>query len=200
MENYNKDQLYKRNVNLYLEANPNPNSMKFVANFMLIPEEGQSFDYGSVADAESSPLAKQLFEFDYVSRVFFMNNFITITKNDGIEWEEIREELKTFIKIYLEADKPLFNEDADAEQNESMGEDSEEVSKIKQILDDYVKPAVEQDGGAIVFDSFKDGIVKVQLQGSCSGCPSSILTLKAGIENLLKSMMPEVQSVEAESV
>jgi Fe-S cluster biogenesis protein NfuA len=198
MENYNKDQLYKRNVNLYLEANPNPNSMKFVANFMLIPEEGQSFDYGSVADAESSPLAKQLFEFDYVSRVFFMNNFITITKNDGIEWDEIREKLKTFIKNYLEADNPLFNEDA--EEIETVVGDNEEVTKIKQILEDYVKPAVEQDGGAIIFDSFKDGIVKVQLQGSCSGCPSSTLTLKAGIENLLKSMMPEVQSVEAESV
>ncbi len=198
MENYNKDQLYKRHVNLYLEANPNPNSMKFVANFMLFPE-GESMDFASVKDAAHSPLATQLFYFDYVNRVFFMNNFITITKSEETAWVDIQDPLKNFIKDYIEADKPLFSDDITGEQEE-IQEDSESVKKIKNILEEYVKPAVEQDGGAIIFDSFEKGIVKLQLQGSCSGCPSSTLTLKAGIENLLKSMMPEVEAVEAESV
>lgn len=193
---YDQDQLYKRTIHLYLEANPNPNSMKFVVNFMLVPE-GESFDFPDAASAGNSPLASALFAFNGVERVFFMSNFITITKSEKVEWDEIRDNLKTFIKEYLEADKPLFSEDP-LQQEETS--DSEEVMKIKSILDEYIKPAVEQDGGAIVFDSFEDGVVKVQLQGSCSGCPSSTITLKAGIENLLKSMMPEVQSVEAESV
>lgn len=198
MENYDKEQLYKRQINLYIEANPNPNSLKFVANFMLF-NEGESYDFANRDVATDSPLAAALFDFDYVNRVFFMNNFITITKRDEVAWEDIRDPLKFFIKDYLEADKPIFTDDITGDQEETQ-EDSESVKKIKKILEEYVKPAVEQDGGAIIFDSFEKGIVKLQLQGSCSGCPSSILTLKSGIENLLKSMMPEVEAVEAESV
>jgi len=198
MENYNRDELYKRTVHLYLESNPNPNSLKFVANFMLIPD-GESFDFGNPEAASDSPLATALFKRPEVSRVFFMNNFITITKHEGVEWEDIREDLKLFIKEYLEEDKALFNEDQ-VENTPKEEDEPEDISKIKNILDEYIKPAVEQDGGAIVFDSYKDGVVKVLLQGSCSGCPSSTLTLKAGIENLLKSMMPEIVSVEAESI
>jgi Fe-S cluster biogenesis protein NfuA len=197
MVNYDEEELYKRTVHLYLESNPNPNSLKFVANFMLIPE-GESFDFPDVEAAADSPLALALFEKTGVSRVFFMSNFVTITKQDGYEWAEIQDELKAFIISYLEADKPIFNEEQEIEEEQIQ--ETEEVQKIKGILDEYIRPAVEQDGGAIVFDSFEEGIVKVQLQGSCSGCPSSTITLKAGIENLLKSMMPEVQAVEAESV
>ncbi len=197
MTAYDKEELYKRTVNLYLESNPNPNSLKFVANFMLAPD-GESFDYASSDAASGSPLALALFQRPEVARVFFMNNFVTITKKDDFEWEEIKDGLKEFIKNYLEVDGPIFDEDQDSPVNEDN--DSEEVAKIKSILDEYIKPAVEQDGGAIIFDSFDEGVVKVQLQGSCSGCPSSTITLKAGIENLLKSMMPEVQSVEAESI
>lgn len=200
-EGYDKDKMYERKVNLYLEANPNPNSLKFVANFMLFPQD-VSFDYPDLAAAEKqSPLAAALFGFDYVQRVFLMNNFVTITKKEEVAWEEIRNELKEFITEYIEAEKPLLNEDLDTESTlPDDSNDSESVKRIKDILEEYVKPAVETDGGAIVFDSYEDGIVKLQLQGSCSGCPSSTLTLKAGIENLLKSMMPEVQAVEAESV
>ena len=126
--------------------------------------------------------------------------FITITKKEDVVWEDIRNELKDFIIKYLEADKPVFLEEMETVEDVDESNDSEAVKRIKDILEEYVKPAVETDGGAIVFDSYEDGIVKLQLQGSCSGCPSSTLTLKAGIENLLKSMMPEVQSVEAESV
>lgn len=198
METYDKDQLYKRQVNLYIESNPNPNAMKFVANFMMF-NDGESYDFADLNAASASPLASALFEFSFVDRVFFMSNFITITKKDGFAWEEIGNELKSFIKDYLEAEKPFF-EDADTKTETKKEEESETVTRIKEILEEYIKPAVEQDGGAIIFDSYEKGIVKVLLQGSCSGCPSSILTLKAGIENLLKSMLPEIQAVEAESV
>jgi len=117
-----------------------------------------------------------------------------------LEWDDIRDDLKVFVKDYLENDKPLLEEEETDQIEIEIENDSEEVAKIKSILDEYIKPAVESDGGAIVFDSFEEGVVKVQLQGSCSGCPSSTLTLKAGIENLLKSMMPEVVAVEAESI
>lgn len=197
METYDKDALYKKNVEFYTESNPNPNSLKFVTNYVLFPE-GESFDFPDADSASNAPLAKELFNFEYVDRVFFMNNFITITKKEDIDWIEIKTPLKDFIRNYVESDKPLLNEEIISE--DSNNEDSEVVRKIKQVLDEYIKPAVEMDGGAITFDSFNEGIVKVQLQGSCSGCPSSTVTLKAGIENLLSRMIPEVNSVEAESV
>ena len=184
-------------TNIYLEESPNPNSLKFVVNYLIVPE-GMILDYPDISEAGNSPLAKSLFGFNYVDRVFLMNNFVTITKVDSMEWIDIKEELKDFIKTYLERGMPVL-ETID-ESSVSVQEDSEINIKIKSLLDEYVKPAVEQDGGAIEFHSFNDGVVKVLLQGSCSGCPSSTQTLKAGIENLLKSMIPEVTSVEAEGV
>ncbi len=189
----------KRYVTLYLEANPNPNSLKFVASFMLVPE-AVSFDFPDAGSAELSPLAQQLFAFDYVERVFFMSNFVTVTKKDGVEWMEIQDELKKTIQQYLEDGKPVVLPQA-AQNNQINENDTETEKKIKGILDEYIRPAVESDGGAIQFHSYNDGVVKVLLQGSCSGCPSSTVTLKAGIENLLKRMMPdEIKSVEAEGV
>ena len=181
-----------RNVNIYMEANPNPNSMKFVANFMLLPD-GQTFDFPDASSAGNSPLAEQLFNLPYVKRVFYMSNFITVTKDESAEWIEIRDEIKHTIQSYLETETSLIKHDLPEEQSE----DSETVIKIKSILDEYIRPAVEMDGGAIQFHSFDEGTVRVLLQGSCSGCPSSAITLKAGIENLLKRMLPEVQTVEA---
>lgn len=187
-----------RPVHLYMEANPNPNSLKFVANFMLV-EEGLSFDYPSAESAENSPLAKELFNFEAVERVFVASNFVTVTKSENVEWPEIQNIIRDHIKQYLESGQvvvsaffekdPLFDES-----------DSEIVKKIKGVLDEYIRPAVEQDGGAIVFHSFHDGIVKVLLQGSCSGCPSSTVTLKAGIQNLMTRMFPEVKEVQAEGI
>ncbi|MCA6078242.1 NifU family protein [Fulvivirga sedimenti] len=184
----------KRPVNIYMEANPNPHSMKFVANFMLVPE-GTSYDFPDAESADKAMLAQQLFKLPYIRRVFFMNNFITVTKEENIDWVEIREEIKNIIIKYLESGNDLIEK---PEVQEIYDEsDSETVKKIKTILDEYIKPAVEQDGGAITFHSFQDGNVRVLLQGSCSGCPSSTVTLKAGIENLLKRMVPEVEMVEA---
>lgn len=189
----------QRYVNLYLEANPNPNSLKFVANFMLVPE-GQSFDFPDLESAQNSPLAQELFSFDFVERVFIMSNFVTVTKTEGVEWLEIQSLLKTKIKEYLEKDKPVVIHQAQVSTASSENETDIE-KKIKGILDEYIRPAVESDGGAIQFHSYDDGVVKVLLQGACSGCPSSTVTLKAGIENLLKRMMPEeIKSVVAEGV
>lgn len=192
-------QAQKRPVHLYMEANPNPNSMKFVANFMLA-EDGISFDFPNQESADNSPLAQELFNFSAVERVFVAANFVTVTKSEEVSWPEIQDVIRTHIKSYLEDGKVVVNADFDKDPlfDES---DSETVKKIKGILDEYIRPAVEQDGGAIVFHSFQDGIVKVLLQGSCSGCPSSTVTLKAGIENLLTRMLPEeVKGVEAEGV
>jgi len=184
-----------KNISLYLESNPNPNSLKFVANEMLVPE-GMSFDFPDAVSAEEAPLAKELFEYPFVDRVFYMSNFVTVTKKEGVEWLEIQDKLKKHIQAFLESDKLILDKKA-PEVGESEY-DSEAVIKIKTILDEYIRPAVEQDGGAITFHSFKDGIVRVNLQGSCSGCPSSTITLKAGIENLFQRMMPdEVKSVES---
>jgi NFU1 iron-sulfur cluster scaffold homolog, mitochondrial len=183
-----------KNVHIYLESNPNPNSLKFVVNEMLIPE-GLSFDFPSAESAGQAPLAKELFGYPFVDRVFYMSNFITVTKTGDVEWLEIQGTLKEHIKNFLESGKFII------EMNEPevpAEEETETIKKIRTILEEYIRPAVEQDGGAITYHSFRDGIVKVKLQGSCSGCPSSMVTLKAGIENLFKRMMPdEVYAVEA---
>ena len=131
-----------------------------------------------------------------MDRVFFDGNFVTITKKTDVEWLEIQSTLKDFLKKYLEAGKLVI--DVQDEEPLPVEEETEAIKKIKTILDEYIRPAVEQDGGAITYHSFTDGVVKVKLQGSCSGCPSSTITLKAGIENLFTRMMPgEVKSVEA---
>jgi len=199
METYDRDQMYNRSVNLYMEANPNPNSLKFVANYMLV-EEGASYDFPDPESAKEAPLALELFRFDYVARVFYMSNFVTVTKNPDIEWVEVQDEIRQFITRYLQEEKPILNADKEA-SDESKDIDSNSLEdKIKNVLDEYVKPAVEMDGGAIQFHSFQNGVVKLLLQGACSGCPSSTITLKSGIENLLKSMVPEVKEVIAEGV
>jgi len=201
MEASNATQRPQRAYHIYVEANPNPNSMKFVANDMLVPS-GQSFDFPDVAQAEHAPLAQKLFNtFDFIERVFYMSNFVTVTKAEGTDWHEVQDRVRTFIKAELEGGTHMIIPKTVVEQsNVVTQEDNETVASIKNILEEYIKPAVESDGGAISFHSFENGIVKVLLQGSCSGCPSSTITLKAGIENLLKRMVPGVEGVEAEGV
>lgn len=183
-----------KSIHIYLESNPNPNSLKFVVNEMLVPE-GMSFDFPTPSAAEEAPLAQELFMYPFVDRVFYMSNFITVTKKEDVEWIEIQETIKNHIRTFLESGKLMLDIKAPAA---SPQEETETIRKIKNILDEYIRPAVEQDGGAITFHSYHDKKVTVALQGSCSGCPSSTITLKAGIENLFKRMMPEeVQEVEA---
>lgn len=188
-------QAVPKNVHIYLESNPNPNSLKFVVNEMLVPES-LSFDFPDAASANISPLAQELFTYPFVDRVFFASNFVTVTKKGDVDWLEIQNTLKDHIKNFLEQGKFIL--EVQGEEPLPAEEETETIKKIKTILEEYIRPAVEQDGGAITYHSFQDGIVKVKLQGSCSGCPSSMITLKAGIENLFTRMMPgEIQAVEA---
>ncbi len=183
-----------KTIHLYLESNPNPNSLKFVVNEMLVPE-GMSFDFPSPGEAEDAPLAQELFMYPFVERVFYMSNFVTVTKKEDVEWIEIQDTLKKHIVAFLESGKLILDKKEIAAPQQ---EETETIKKIKTILDEYIRPAVEQDGGAITFHSYENKRVKVTLQGSCSGCPSSTITLKAGIESLFKKMMPdEVEEVEA---
>lgn len=198
--------MLKRNTMIYTELSPNPNSMKFVLNFEIVPE-GLSFDYPDMASAmdesKASPLAADIFQFHFVQRVFLSSNFITITKDSDIEWEECLFDLKKFLMIFFDENNTVFAQKTiDSNTLIVDANDSSVVAKIKATLDQYVRPAVESDGGAINFSSFDEesGLVKVFLQGSCSGCPSATITLKSGIERLLTSMVPEVKLVEAEEI
>jgi Fe-S cluster biogenesis protein NfuA len=181
------------NINVYTETTPNPATMKFIVNKLLI---NGSVDYPNKESAEKSTFAKELYKFSFVNGVFFASNFVTVTKTEGSEWDDIEAILKEFVKGAVESELTV----QEVEQEEVAFEGTESEIKIQQILHDYVRPAVEQDGGAISYKSFNEGVVTVELRGSCSGCPSSTLTLKSGIENLLKRMVPEVQEVVSEAL
>ena len=184
-------------ISIYTESNPNPNSLKFVANRMLMPE-GVSRDYPSQEQTSDAPLAKAIFDnYDFVTGVFYMNNFVTITKKEDTDWFEVKGKLQHFSKEWILDGKDVITEEiVDTMDEELTGNDAE--AKIRGVLEEYIKPAVEMDGGAIKLASYHEGVVTVTLQGSCSGCPSSTITLKNGIENLLKRMVPEVKEVVAE--
>lgn len=186
-------------VSIYTEMTPNPETMKFVANKLLYP--GKSIDFPDKETAEPSPLAQELFNFPYVKGVFIASNFVTLTKDPGTKWEEITSSIRKFLKEYLESGYPVINEEMVPEKEDGnmvLSDDPDVVVRIKEMLENYVKPAVEMDGGAISFVSYDEGVVKLLLQGSCSGCPSAMVTLKAGIEQMMKRMIPEVQEVIAE--
>ena len=191
----------KKVSQIYAEATPNPASMKFVLNHYLL-EEG-SVDYTNKSQAKNCPLAYQLFDFSGVSGVFITANFITITKNSTTDWYELIGIFREFIRNYIDQVQPVFTGPNEQLADPSIGRDktaSALETKIIETLEEYVKPAVEQDGGAIHFKSFHEGIVTLVLKGSCSGCPSSAITLKSGIENLLKQLIPEVTEVVAEEL
>jgi Fe-S cluster biogenesis protein NfuA len=193
-------------VTVYAEMTPNPSTMKFVANkYLLI--SGDSVEFSSSADAKGySPMAEQLLQFPFVKNVFIAANFVTITKTDNVPWDFITMELREFVKdwiadgkdvlIQMPAPKPVI--EVSGEMKEYAP--SEYDDAIRGLLDEYVRPAVENDGGAIEFLGFNEGTVTVAMRGSCAGCPSSTATLKGGIENLLKSHLPEVKEVVAETV
>ncbi|HEX5000880.1 MAG TPA: NifU family protein [Bacteroidia bacterium] len=195
-------------VTVYAESTPNPASMKFVCSMMLL-QEGV-VEYHAPEEAGASPLAMNLFSFSGVKGVFISSNFITITKDSETDWYEVVNILREYIRGHLMSGEKVFvrnpfeldNQKAvntPSEAGNSTADPTETEQQIIAMLDEYVKPAVEQDGGAIHFRSFSNGVVTVALKGACSGCPSSTLTLKSGIENLLKKMIPEVQEVIAEA-
>ena len=190
-------------ISIYTEMTPNPETLKFVANKLLYP--GKSVDFQDEASAAPSPLATQLFAFPFVKAVFIASNFVTLTKTDDTEdWQDVIPAIKQFLKEYLEEGNVIINEEQLATRktestNMVLADDDDVVKRIKELLENYVKPAVEMDGGAIQFISYEDGVVNLMMQGSCSGCPSSMITLKAGIEGMMKRMIPEVKEVVAES-
>jgi Fe-S cluster biogenesis protein NfuA len=187
-------------ISIYTEMTPNPETMKFVVNKLLYPSK--SIDFQDEASATPSPLATELFAFPYIKGVFIASNFITLTKTADTQWEEIIPSIRTFLKDYIESDKIILNEDqivAAKNENAISDSDTDVVVRIKELLENYVKPAVEMDGGAISFKGYNEGVVTLALQGSCSGCPSSMITLKSGIEGMMKRMIPEVKEVVADA-
>lgn len=204
-ENSDMEAIAKSTVMLYTEQTPNPEALKYVTNRLL---------YRGIADfkekdlaAEWSPMANSLMELPYVKSVYFNNNYVTVTKEFNYDWAEIMLKLKEFIKEFVEnggmAVKEGFAEymekmTAESNAEQFIGENGEIAKRVKDLIDTYVKPAVEMDGGNIEFKAFENGRVFVTMQGSCSGCPSSTVTLKAGIEGMLKRMIPEVTEVVQE--
>ena len=192
----------KSPITIYAESTPNPSTMKFVANKKLV---NQSISFKHIDEAIDAPLVKKLFNFPFVKEIFLDENYISISKYDKTVWDDIVMELRDFIKSYLEQEKAILGISFSGNNIENNPKNfsknlNETEQEIVNILEEYVKPAVASDGGNIIFDSYEDKekLVKVLLQGACSGCPSSTLTLKNGIENILKEMLPgKVNLVEA---
>ena len=206
MSDYKNKMEEKRKIpyTIYAENTPNPLSMKFVANKML--NNSDPIEFLSTDSAVESPIAQRLFQMPFVKSVFIAGNYVTVNKTDAVEWHEVVMELRMMITEFLndgnvaliqnESGNGTISSDK-AEDLEPQKELSEMDLKISEILDEYVRPAVEQDGGAINFHSFEKGVVTVNLKGACSGCPSASLTLKSGIETILKRLVPEVNEVVA---
>ena len=190
-------------VTVYAESTPNPSAMKFVANKKLVMS---TYEFTSKDEAIASPLATELFHFPFVKNVFFDENFVSLTKDSSIDWNDVVLEIREFIRNYIEEGKTIVEEDASsasqkkAQQHGPHEELDDTSKKIVNILDEYVRPAVAGDGGYIQFKSYDvdTKTVNVILQGACSGCPSSTYTLKSGIENMLKQLLPgKVDYVDA---
>ncbi|MCB0791674.1 MAG: NifU family protein [Flavobacteriales bacterium] len=195
-------------ITVYAEMTPNPASMRYVASRPLL-DEGRMLEFRGPSEPEGiSPLAQKIFDLPFVTGVFISGNFITVNKNDAVTWDLVQLELREYIQEFLNTDGRVVSADAPSQVVEEAHEraashyppGNEQDERIVAILDEYVRPAVEGDGGHIGFRSYKDGIVTVTLRGSCSGCPSSMITLKGGIENLLKQMVPGVREVVAEEL
>ncbi|MCF8322348.1 MAG: NifU family protein [Flavobacterium sp.] len=198
------NQTKKQPITVYGETTPNPAALKFVVNKMLTKT---AIEFKNIDQTSASPLAKELFKFPYVKEVFIDENYISVTKYESYDWQEITLVARTFIKQFIENGGTILDESlitAQVEQENTKMESFDTLDstsqKIISILDEFVKPAVQADGGNIAFESYdeSDKIVKVILQGACNGCPSSTFTLKSGIENMLKSMLNDNEiTVEA---
>ena len=176
------------------ESTPNPATMKFLPGQSVL--QSGTADFSSASKAADSPLAQRIFEVSGVSGVFFGNDFITVTKIDSVEWEDVKPDILAAIMDHYQSGNPIMINDAGAiDHAEHDGPDSEIVRQIKELLDTRVRPAVAQDGGDITFHGFDSGVVYLYMQGACAGCPSSTMTLKMGIENLLRHYIPEVTEV-----
>ncbi len=178
------------------EQTPNPQTLKFLPG-KVVMDEGTVF-FQNIDKTSNSPLAKKLFDVDGVTGVFFGSDFITVTKNDSLDWQVMKPLILGAIMDHFNSGEPTINNETNDKGEKSLlenSEDSDIVKQIKELLDTRVRPAVAMDGGDIVYDNFENGIVYLHMQGACSGCPSSTATLKMGIENMLKHYIPEVKEV-----
>ncbi|MEZ4757771.1 MAG: NifU family protein [Flavobacteriales bacterium] len=195
-------------VSVYAESTPNPFTMRFVSSRLLV-QDGRLLEFRSPQETTGiSPLAEHIFNLPFVTGLLISSNFISVTRNTSVTWDLVQLELREYIQEYLNTDGRVVYENApaqalaDANERASSHADAvgPEDEKIIRLLEEYVRPAVEGDGGHIAFRSYQDGVVTVSLRGSCSGCPSSMVTLKQGIENLLKMEVPGVREVVAEEL
>lgn len=174
---------------------PNPQTLKFLMEIEVMPEGTLVLNKDD--DTKVAPIAKDLFSIDGVESLFFGRDFISITKNSESDWQIIKTFAVAAIMDFRTSGMPLINHKKIASNNQNSEIDGDEISKqIQELINEKIRPAVAQDGGDIIFREFKNGVVYVELQGACSGCPSSTITLKSGIENMLKYYVPEVDSVE----
>ncbi|MDP5217412.1 NifU family protein [Ruegeria sp. 2205SS24-7] len=182
------------------ESTPNPATLKFLPGQSVL--DMGTADFPSADTAEKSPLASRIFAVDGVTGVFLGNDFVTVTKADGVDWDHIKPAILGAVMEHFQSGQPAINEGGAANSGhaEHTGEDGEVVNQIKELLDSRVRPAVAQDGGDITFHGFDRGVVYLHMQGACAGCPSSTLTLKMGIENLLRHYIPEVTEVRPVAV
>eukprot|EP00081_Caenorhabditis_elegans_P020636 NP_501917.1 LiPid Depleted [Caenorhabditis elegans] len=183
-----------RSMYIQVQETPNPLSLKFLPGQQLLPDASKTYDFSSAATAKQSPLAIKLLRVDGVKRVFFGEDFVTVTKSDEtVDWALLRPEIFSTIADHIQTGKPVINEAATV--SDQVEEDDEVVMMIKEILETRIRPMVQEDGGDITYVGFDDGVVKLKMQGSCTGCPSSGVTLKNGIENMLTFYVPEVKEV-----
>jgi Fe-S cluster biogenesis protein NfuA len=178
------------------EETPNPSTLKFIPGVPVM--KAGTAAYAKLEDCKNSPLAVKLFESESVKGVFFGSDFITITKSDEISWDILKAEMLAIIMDhFVSGGEVVVNEKNASKKQEVNADDSEVVKQIKELIEERVRPAVAMDGGDIIYHEFKDGVVYLEMHGACSGCPSSAVTLKSGIENMLKHYVPEVARVEA---
>uniref|UniRef100_A0A8D0L5M6 NFU1 iron-sulfur cluster scaffold homolog, mitochondrial n=1 Tax=Sphenodon punctatus TaxID=8508 RepID=A0A8D0L5M6_SPHPU len=174
---------------------PNPNSLKFIPGKPVL--ESRTMDFSSQAAAYCSPLARQLFRIEGVKSVFFGPDFITVTKeSEDVDWNLLKPDIYATIMDFFASGLPVVTEEAPRTDTVASEEDDEVVLMIKELLDTRIRPTVQEDGGDVIYKGFEDGIVRLKLQGSCTSCPSSIITLKSGIQNMLQFYIPEVEGVE----
>ncbi|KAH8863611.1 NFU1 iron-sulfur cluster scaffold isoform 1 [Schistosoma japonicum] len=183
-----------RKLFIQAQETPNPNSLKYFPGQAVLGSGTR--DFPSRKQAGSSPLARQLFRIEGVEQVFFGPDFITITKNNDFEWAVIKPDVYATIMDFYSSGQPVIDEEKSQESDKPCEVDDETVLMIKELLDTRIRPTVQEDGGDIIYKGFKDGIVLLKLQGSCSSCPSSVVTLKNGVQNMLQFYIPDVLGVE----
>lgn len=187
--------MQRRKMFIQTQDTPNPNSLKFLPGVKVL-EPSQTKDFPNATDAYCSPLAKMLFRVEGVKSVFFGPDFITITKADeDVEWKLLKPEVFAVIMDFFASGLPVLNEDQPAADTQVTDDDDEIVQMIKELLDTRIRPTVQEDGGDIVFVGFEEGIVKLKMQGSCTSCPSSVVTLRNGVQNMMQFYIPEVLGV-----